>query len=257
MSKCRIISWNVNGIRAIVKKGFLDWFMAEQPDILCLQETKAQDIQMPDKIRRLRNYHSFFSSAERKGYSGTGLLTLKKPVDVRHGFGVKKFDREGRTIVADYGSFLLYNIYFPNGKLSKERLKYKMDFYRAFLNHIRILLKRGRKIILCGDVNTAHTELDLARPTQNSRASGFLPEEREWIDAFLRLGFIDTFRVFTKEGGHYTWWDVRTRARERDVGWRIDYFYISENLSSFLRSAFILKDVTGSDHCPIGIEILL
>ncbi|MCG6912756.1 exodeoxyribonuclease III, partial [bacterium BMS3Abin03] len=158
-------------------------------------------------------------------------------------------------IITEYKEFILFNIYFPNGKASKERLAYKMDFYETFLKHLKKLLKQGKKIVICGDVNTAHKEIDIARPKENSKISGFLPEEREWIDRFLDAGFIDTFRVFNQEPDNYTWWDMITRARERNVGWRIDYFYISENLKKNLKSAFILSDVMGSDHCPIGIEL--
>ena len=255
MSTLRLMSWNVNGIRAAYKKGLLDWFKTEKPDILCIQETKAHPEQLTEGLLSVKGYKSFFSSAERKGYSGVVTYTKPEPVDVKNGLGVKKFDSEGRFIITEYKQFILFNIYFPNGKASKERLDYKMEFYETFLKHLKKLLKQGKKIVICGDVNTAHKEIDIARPKENEKISGFLPIEREWIDRFLDTGFIDTFRVFNQESNNYTWWDMITRARERNVGWRIDYFYISENLRKNLKSAFILPDVMGSDHCPIGIEL--
>lgn len=257
MSTIRIVSWNVNGLRAVYKKGFLDWLRDENPDIMCIQETKAHEDQIPDTIKHVEGYHTYFSSAVKKGYSGVALFTEQKPRNVQKGFGIRKFDREGRIIVSDYNKFLLFNIYFPNGKISKERLRYKLAFYDIFLDYIDKLKKKGKKLIVCGDVNTAHKEIDLARPKENQKISGFLPEERAWIDKFIQHDYIDTFRVFNKEGGNYTWWDQKTRARERNVGWRIDYFFISENLKRNLKSAFIMPEVMGSDHCPIGIEISL
>jgi exodeoxyribonuclease III len=251
----RLLSWNVNGIRAIQKKGFLEWFKNDNPDILCLQETKAHPEQLDDALKNVDGYESFFSSAEKKGYSGVVTYTKIKPVSVKNGLGIKKFDSEGRFIITEFEEFTLFNIYFPNGKASPERLQYKMEFYETFINHCKKLLKAGKKIIVCGDVNTAHKEIDLARPKENSIISGFLPQEREWIDKFLSVGFIDTFRIFNQEPEQYTWWDMVTRARDRNVGWRIDYFYISENLKKNITSAAIHSSVMGSDHCPIEIEL--
>ena len=251
----RILSWNVNGIRAAYKKGFLDWLKKENPDILCIQETKAHPEQLTDDLRNVDGYESYFSSAERKGYSGVAIYTKQKPKKVEHGFGVKKFDSEGRILVAEYPKFVLMSIYYPNGKASAERLKYKMEFYDAFLKFANKLKKQGKNIIVCGDVNTAHKEIDIARPKENEKVSGFLPEERAWIDKFLSNGYLDTFRMFNKEPDHYTWWDMITRARERNVGWRIDYFYVNEEFKKKVKDAFILADVMGSDHCPIGIEL--
>jgi exodeoxyribonuclease-3 len=252
----RILSWNVNGIRAVYKKGFIDWLLSDKPDIFCLQEIKASEEQIPDAMKAIQRYHTYFSSAERKGYSGVALYTKQKPKNLTMKFGIKKFDSEGRAIIAEYEKFILFNIYFPNGKASKERLRYKMEFYNVFLRTVDRLKKEGKKLIICGDVNTAHREIDLARPKENSKISGFLPEERAWIDTFISHGFIDTFRVFHTDGGQYTWWDQKSRARERNVGWRIDYFFISDNLKRRLRSAFIMPEVIGSDHCPVGIEIV-
>jgi exodeoxyribonuclease-3 len=253
--KVRLLSWNVNGIRAIQKKGFLDWFKNANPDILCLQETKAHPDQLDDVLKNVNGYESHFSSAEKKGYSGVVTYTKLKPSKVQQGIGLKEFDSEGRFIVTEFDEFTLFNIYFPNGKASPERLKYKMDFYDAFLKHCKKLLKQNKKIVVCGDVNTAHKEIDLARPKENSKISGFLIEEREWIDKFLEAGFLDTFRMFNNEPEQYTWWDMVTRARERNVGWRIDYFYASENLKKNIVSAAIHDSVMGSDHCPIELEL--
>lgn len=255
MSKIRILSWNINGLRAVHKKGFLDWFKKDEPDILCLQETKAQEEQLPDEVRNVDGYHSYFSSAVKKGYSGVAIYTKEKPVSVKKGFGIERFDSEGRILIAEYKNFTLINIYYPNGKAREERLRYKMDFYDAFLEFANKLKKKGKNLIICGDVNTAHKEIDLARPKANEKVSGFLPEEREWMDKFFANGYLDTFRMFNQEPENYTWWDVISRARDRNVGWRIDYFFISESLKEKIKDAFIMSDVMGSDHCPIGIEI--
>jgi exodeoxyribonuclease-3 len=257
MGETRIVSWNVNGIRAVYKKGFLDWFHRENADVVCIQETKAWAEQLVDELREPDGYSSYFAEAEKKGYSGVAVYTKRQPLEVHTGFGNALFDAEGRTLAVDYGDFVLYNVYFPNGKASKERLQYKMDFYEAFLDHMIDLKRQGRGVIVCGDVNTAHHEIDLAHPRENEKTSGFLPVEREWIDRFLESGFTDIFREFNKKPEQYTWWDMRTRARDRNIGWRIDYFYVSENLRESVRSATIRADVQGSDHCPIDITLSL
>ncbi len=254
MKTIKILSWNVNGIRAIHKKGFLDWISKVKPDILCLQETKAHEDQLPEELININGYHSYFCSGERKGYSGVAIYSKEKPISIKKGFGIAELDNEGRILIAEYPGFFLYNIYFPNGKANPERLKYKMRFYDAFLDHANELKKSDSKIIFCGDVNTAHKEIDLARPKENSKVSGFLPEERAWIDKVIENGYLDTFRIFNSEPNNYTWWDQVTRARERNVGWRIDYFFVSDNAKNEITNAFILSDVMGSDHCPIGIE---
>ena len=255
MSLIKMISWNVNGIRAVHRKNFMNWFDEEKPDILCIQETKAQDEQIPEEIATATGYELYVSSAERKGYSGVAVITNKKPKTITKGFGIKKFDSEGRILELNFGSVTLFNIYFPNGRLSNERLQYKMDFYDAFLDYTNGLRQQGKKLIICGDLNTAHKEIDLAHPKANEKRSGFLQQERAWMDKFVSHGFVDTFRIFVKEGGHYSWWDVRTRARDRDIGWRLDYFFVSEDIQDSVKSAFILQDVMGSDHCPVGIKI--
>lgn len=251
----KLISWNVNGIRAIAKKGFIDWVKKEEPEILCIQETKAWEEQLDDSLRNIPGYTSYFSEANKKGYSGVAVYTKTKPLTVSKGFGIEKFDSEGRILFCEYEKFTLFNIYFPNGKRDNNRLKYKLEFYDAFLDYAVTLKKQGKRLIICGDVNTAHKEIDLARPKQNEKTSGFLPEERAWIDRFISEGFIDTLRIFTDKGEIYTWWDMITRARIRNVGWRIDYFFISENLKKNITRAYTMPEVMGSDHCPVAIEI--
>ena len=251
----KILSWNVNGIRAIHKKGFLDWFAEISPDMLCIQETKARREQLPEELIEVAGYSVYFAEAEKKGYSGVAIYSKMKPKNVSIGFGIAEFDSEGRTIIAEYNGFTLCNIYFPNGKMSPERLRYKMDFYDAFLEHIEDRRDNGENIVVCGDVNTAHKEIDLARPKANEKNSGFLPEERAWIDKLIETGYVDTFRMFNERPENYTWWDYKTRARQRNVGWRIDYFFVNSEFAPNVKSAFILNEVTGSDHCPIGIEI--
>jgi len=251
----KILSWNVNGLRAIYKKGFLDWLSAEEPDVLCIQEARVTEDQLPDDLKQVGSYQLYLNPAERKGYSGVALYTKTQPEDLRKGFGVEKFDREGRVIAADYGAFVLFGVYFPNGAASAERLQYKLDFYESLLEHVNGLRTQGRKIIICGDVNTAHKEIDLVQPEKNEDKSGFLPEERAWIDKLLASGYADTFRMFNSEPEQYTWWNFKLRARQRNLGWRIDYFFVSDDLRDNMKSAFILPDVMGSDHCPVGIDI--
>lgn len=255
MKKIKIICWNVNGIRAVYRKGFQEWFLEEKPDILCLQETKATRKQFPSSIRRIKDYHTYFSSAERKGYSGVALYTKLKPKKVEKGFQIEEYDREGRTIIADYGDFVLFNIYFPNGKMSPERLQFKLDFYEAFLEYADKIKEKGKNIVVCGDLNTAHKEIDLARPKQNEKISGFLPVERAWIDKFISHGYVDTFREFNQEPEQYSWWSYRTRARERNVGWRLDYFFVNKEFMNQVEASYILSDVMGSDHAPIGLDL--
>ena len=257
MKQMKLVCWNVNGIRAVIKKGFFDWLRQESPDILCLQETKIQQDQLTADLKEMNGYHTCWNFPDKKGYSGVATLSKEKPLRVQNGFGLDEFDREGRMIVSEHPGFVLFNVYFPNGKMSDERLKYKMDFYEAFQECARQYRSRGHKLIICGDVNTAHREIDLARPKENEKNTGFLPDERAWIDRFLADGFIDTFRLMCDEPGHYSWWDYKTRARERNVGWRIDYFFVSEDLKKQVKNAWILSDVPGSDHCPVGLSVAL
>ncbi len=254
--KFRLISWNVNGIRAIHKKGFLDWFNNEKADIVSLQETKAQVDQLPKKLVNIPGYKSYFNSAERKGYSGVATYSSVEPLTVYRGMGVDKFDVEGRVQRLDFNGFTLLNIYYPNGGRDEERLKYKLDFYDTFLDYVNDLRDNGHNLIICGDLNTAHKEIDLARPKQNEDVSGFLPIERDWVSKFLDNGYIDTFRMFHEnETNQYTWWSYRARARERNVGWRLDYYFVNEEFKEHVKASYILSDVMGSDHCPIVLEI--
>ncbi len=253
----KIISWNVNGIRAVARKGNLqEIFTREQPDVFCLQETKAHPDQLTGRMRHPDGYFSYFSWAEKKGYSGVATFSREEALSVRTDFAGSRFENEGRILITEHPEFLLYNIYFPNGKASGERLGYKMDFYEACLRDAVAQVDSGKNVLICGDVNTAHTELDLARPKENAKVSGFLPEERAWIDRLIGAGFADTFRLFETGGGHYSWWDLKSRARERNVGWRIDYFFVSQALVDRVTAASLLTDIYGSDHCPVCLELL-
>jgi len=251
----KIISWNVNGIRAIQKKGFLDWFQKQAADIICIQETKAQTEQLDDELINIPGYLSFFNSAERRGYSGVAVWTKEAPIKIVMEMGNKDLDSEGRLLQLDFKKFTLLNVYFPNGGQGDHRLHYKMEFYDKFLKHINKLKKQGKKIIFCGDINTAHKEIDLARPKENETNTGFLPEERAWLDKVVANDYLDAFRIFNSSVNNYTWWDYKTKARERNVGWRIDYFFISKDLKSKITKASIHNTVMGSDHCPISIEL--
>jgi exodeoxyribonuclease-3 len=252
----KIYSWNVNGIRAIAKKGFIQWLKKENPDILCIQETKAHPDQLGFDLKNIDNYQVHFASATKAGYSGTATYSIPEAKKIQIGLNKKKFDQEGRTIITYYQNFVLMNIYFPNGKASEERLAYKMDYYYYLLEYLKKLKKQEKNIIITGDVNTAHQEIDLARPKANEKISGFLKEEREWIDQLLKSGFIDSYRHFyPNKTDAYTWWSLRSAARERNVGWRIDYFFVSESLKKNLQAARIHSEIMGSDHCPISIEL--
>jgi len=253
----RILSWNVNGIRAVHKKGFLQWLEDERPDILGLQETKADDHQLPEELRTPKGYFSYFASSKgRKGYSGVALYTKIKPKKIEYGMGIKKFDDEGRLIEAHFDNFILLNVYFPNGGSGPERLKYKLDFYDAFLTHVKKLREKQPNIVFMGDVNTAHEEIDLARPKENEKNTGFLSKERAWIDEVVYAGFLDTFRhLHPNKKGAYSYWDMKTHARDRNVGWRLDYVFIFSSLQKNIKKAFILSEVAGSDHAPVGVEI--
>lgn len=253
----KLISWNVNGLRAVAKKGFLDFLYETSPDILCLQETKAEAVQLPEEVRTPKGFHAFFSHSKgRKGYSGVALYSKTPPNKVEYGIGIPGFDDEGRVVIGHFDDFVLLNIYFPNGGGGPVRLQYKLDFYDAFLSFIENLRKEGKKVIFCGDVNTAHEAIDLARPKENEKNTGFLPEERAWIDELVYQGWVDTFRHFYphKEGA-YSYWDMKTAARERNVGWRIDYFFVSPEILPRVKGAGILPNVFGSDHCPVWLEM--
>ena len=254
MPKISLYSWNVNGIRAAIRKDFVGWFTKTKPDVLCLQETKAQDDQIAAEIMEAEGYHVTHHAADKKGYSGVLTMSKEKPSKVMD-LGVDEFDCEGRTIVSKFKNYTLLNVYFPNGKKNKERLDYKMRFYEHFLEYILKLRENGENVIFCGDVNTAHKEIDLTHPKPNSKYSGFLPIERQWMDKVAQNDFFDTFREFHKEPERYTWWSLRSGARARNVGWRIDYFFADENLKSNVVDADVLSGVLGSDHCPISLEL--
>jgi exodeoxyribonuclease-3 len=251
----KLLSWNVNGYRAVLKKGFGDFLLSSGADILGLQEVKSCPGQLSPKDTDFPGYKFAWNGAERKGYSGVAAFYRRPPLSVSNGFGEKRFDSEGRAITLEYPSFYLLNVYFPNGGQGPERLKYKLEFYEAFHAHIEKLRKSGKAVIFCGDVNTAHKEIDLARPKENAENSGFMPIERAWLDKITGRGWVDTFRSMHPEPHQYTWWDYKTRARERNVGWRIDYFFINQEKVRLVKNAFILPAVQGSDHCPIGIEL--
>ena len=249
----KTISWNVNGLRAVYKKGFLSWFEKENPAILCLQEIKVQTEDLPKELKNPKDYFVFFDVAAKKGYSGVAVYSKTKPQKIALNIGLKRFDDEGRFLQLDFSDFILINIYLPYGGRGKENLEYKLKCYEALFKHLKQL--KNKKIILVGDFNIAHTELDLAQPKQNKNNIMFTKEEREKIDELLKIGFVDSFRQFHKEGGHYSWWLNYYNARERNLGWRIDYCFVSKSLVPKLKSTFILKDVMGSDHAPVGIEI--
>lgn len=249
------MSWNVNGIRAAEKKGFLPWLLKESPDILGLQETKAALGQLPKSLTEVPGYYCCFSAPVRKGYSGVGVYSKEKPQEVSFTLGVKEFDDEGRFILLTYPDFYFITCYFPNGGQGEERIAYKLRYYAAFLKLCQKLAKE-KPLITCGDVNTAHREIDLARPKQNEGNTGFLPEERAWLDKFFEGGLVDIYRrLHPRQEGAYTWWDYKTGARARNVGWRIDYFMLDAKAAAKTKAAYILSDVTGSDHAPIGINI--
>ena len=249
----KLISWNVNGVRAALKKGFLDFLAAQDADIVCVQETKAH----PDDVdAEWPGYTAHWNWAEKKGYSGVLTLSKNAPLSVTRGIGAAEHDSEGRVLTSEFAEFFLVNVYVPNSQRELTRLDYRQQWDRDFLAYLRGLEKR-KPVILCGDLNVAHTEIDLARPKDNTKNHGFTPEERAGFDAMVAAGFVDTFREFEKAGGHYTWWSQMNNARSRNIGWRIDYFLCSEVLRKKLKSATIYKDVIGSDHCPVGLELIL
>jgi len=284
MSKqIKIISWNVVSMRNMLDKAnlapagqpplsFMQWLEKEFPDITCFQEVKLQPGQVPEALQSPLGYHTAWNFADKKGYSGVATFSREEPLQIRKGLGIPRFDVEGRVLMTEYPGFKLFNVYFPKAYGPKEvddlrkagdpntdkiagRMPYKLSFYETFLEHLDSLKAKGDKLVICGDFNVAHQEIDLARPKANKDTSGFLPEERAWMDKLVEHGYIDTFRHFNKEPGHYSWWSYRFKARAKDIGWRLDYFFISDNLIESLSGAFILKAVQGSDHCPVGITL--
>jgi exodeoxyribonuclease-3 len=247
----KLLSWNVNGLRAVLRKNFLEFLQVENPDILAVQETKCA----PGDVEPCWDgYEACWNSAQKKGYSGTAIFSREKPLSVTPGIGLPEHDTEGRVLAAEFADFVLINVYVPNSKRELERLPYRQEWDRAFLGYL-LAWEARKPVVVCGDFNVAHTELDLARPRENVRTHGFTVEERAGFEAFVQAGFVDTFRQFEKAGGHYTWWSLMAGARARNVGWRIDYFLSSPRLSKRWKRAWILPGVLGSDHCPVGLEL--
>jgi len=251
----KIITYNVNGIRAALGKGLIDWINSVSPDIICLQETKAQPDQLPLFDFEEAGYLNYWHSAQKKGYSGVAILTKKKPDHVFYGLGNEKYDKEGRFLRADYGDISVVSVYHPSGTSGDERQAFKMEWLEHFLNYISELKKIRPNLILCGDYNICHKPIDIHDPIRNAHSSGFLPEEREWLTRFIDSGFIDSFRYFNQEPKQYTWWSFRANARAKNLGWRIDYNMVSMPLEKKLKRAVILPEAKHSDHCPVMLEI--
>jgi len=256
----KIISWNVNGLRAVFQKDFPASFRKMDADVVLLQETKLQEDQRTDDMIRIDNYDSYWSySTAKMGYSGVAAFTRIKPKQIKTGIGISRYDAEGRILELDFGKFILFNIYFPNGQMSDERLQYKMDFYRDFFQYADELKKKKKSLIITGDFNTAHNEIDLKHPKANENRSGFLKIEREVLDDIVSRGYIDTFRHFYPDAIKYSWWSYRSNARKNNVGWRIDYVFVSRDMieKGWVKEPFILNDIFGSDHCPVGLLLEL
>ena len=262
----RILSWNVNGIRAVEKRGFSQWLLKDSPDVLCIQETKARPEQLAEELRnpgfqgnpgdkKGKAYHSYWASAKKAGYSGVAVFSRKEPEDIKP-LGIADFDDEGRVLQAFYKDFVLITAYFPNSQDEGKRLSYKLAFCDAIMKHCKKLVKQKKHFVLCGDYNIAHTAIDIARPRENEKHAGYLPEERAWMDTFIKAGFVDTFRHFHPgEKDHYTWWSYWGTARERNVGWRLDYHCVDPAFLPQIKQSIIRNDVDGSDHCPVEIEV--
>jgi len=252
----KIVSWNVNGIRAITKKNFFSDLELMGPDIMCLQETKAQDNQVAETLEPLNNYHIYSNSAERPGYSGTAVISKINPLNVTKGFNIKEHDTEGRVLCLEFETYFLVNVYVPNSGSELKRLGYRQDWDNAFFNYLKDL-EKVKPVIVCGDLNVAHKEIDLARPKANyNKSAGYMQEEIDGMDRLTGGGLADTFRhLYPDKTERYTWWSYRTGGRSNNIGWRIDYFLVSESFLPSVKNAFILEKVTGSDHCPVGIVI--
>lgn len=251
----KIYSWNVNGIRAVEKKGFSEWLIQNDADFYCLQETKANEEQLDLFLKSPKGYQSFFFSAKKAGYSGTAIYTKHEPLNVEYGMGLPEFDDEGRILRIETKNFHLISAYFPNSQREAERLPYKLKFCDSLKRYCDELVKKGKGVILSGDYNIAHTEIDLKNPKTNTKNAGFLPEERAWMTSFLNNGYVDTFREFEKGPHHYSWWSYRPGVREKNIGWRIDYHCVDESLKDRLKNAQIRPEVIGSDHCPVYLEL--
>jgi exodeoxyribonuclease-3 len=251
----KITTWNVNGIRAAFGKKAFNWLNDFKPDILCLQEIKAKEDQIDVGIFSTLGYQSVWNPAERPGYSGTGTLFLKEPAEIKFGLGIERFDNEGRIIQFTYPEFDLFNIYFPNGGQENQRVSFKLDFYEQLLEKCKKMMVEGREIIITGDFNTAHNEIDLKNPKANEKNTGFLPEERIWIDHYLNNGFVDVFRRLHPEEEIYTWWTYRFSARSKNIGWRLDYFLVTQGILAKTQDVITHSDIMGSDHCPVTLQL--
>jgi exodeoxyribonuclease-3 len=282
-SGIKLLSWNVVSLRNMLERANLapagspplslsEWLGKESPDVICFQETKLQQSQLTPSLESPPGYRTAWNFAEKKGYSGVATFSRWAPLQVTRGLGIPEFDGEGRVLMTKFPGFSLFNIYFPkayspreveqarregaaNAERMAERLPFKLAFYDSMLEHLDSLVAKGENLVICGDFNTAHTEIDLARPRENRETSGFLPQERAWMDRLTEHGYVDTYRHFNREGGNYTWWSYRFKAREKNVGWRLDYFFVSRNLLPRVTGAFILSNVYGSDHCPVGLNL--
>ena len=252
----KLVSWNVNGIRAVSKKDeFWEWFDSTDADIISFQEVRATEEQIPKKLAEVDGFHKYYNKAERKGYSGVGTYSKMEPVSVTKGLGIEELDNEGRVLRIEYPDFILFNIYFPNSGKDGVRLDFKVEFCNALLKQLMDLKNEGKNVVITGDYNIAHHPIDVYNPKNCEGKSGYLPEERAWLDELEEAGFVDTFRMFDEGEGNFTWWSYRFKARERNSGWRLDYFYVNEEMKNNVKSAEILADIYGSDHCPVTLEL--
>ena len=251
----KLASWNVNGLRACARQGFLDWFAEQKADVVCLQEIKARPEQLDQALLHPKRYNSFWHPAEKPGYSGVAIFSRREPLDVRYGIGRQDIDREGRLLAVEFANLTVVSAYFPNSQREHARLPFKLKFCDTFMRFCERERQRGKTLVLCGDFNIAHEEIDLRNPKSNVNNAGFLPQERAWMTRYLRRGYVDTFRHLNKDPGHYTWWSYRPGVRAKNIGWRLDYFVMDEDSLSRLRSAHHMPEVYGSDHCPIRLTI--
>lgn len=251
----KIVSWNVNGLRAVERSGFMDWFGREAPDVVCVQEIKARPEQLSEAMRNPGKYHAFWHPAQKPGYSGVAIYSKKEPLSVRVGMGFEDIDHEGRVLVAEYRDYALINAYFPNSQRDHARLPYKLAFCERMKSFCDDYVNRGKGIILCGDFNIAHQPIDLKNAKANEKNAGYLPEERAWIDGFLKSGYVDAFRHFTPDPGHYTWWSYRPGVREKNIGWRLDYHVVNQAFRDRISDSKIHPHVLGSDHCPVSLTL--
>ncbi|MBQ6627792.1 MAG: exodeoxyribonuclease III [Methanobrevibacter sp.] len=252
----RLVSWNVNGIRAVSKKeDFWSWFENDESDIINFQEVRATQEQIPKRLAEMDEFHKFYNEAEKKGYSGVGTYSRIEPLSIEKGLGVEELDSEGRVLKIEYENFILFNIYFPNSGKEGSRLDFKVKFCNELLKQLVELKNEGKNLVITGDYNIAHNPIDVYNPKNCEGKSGYLPEERAWLDEMEQAGFVDTFRMFDEGEGNFTWWSYRFKARERNSGWRLDYFFVNEEIKDKVKSAKILADIYGSDHCPVTLEL--